>query len=179
MRTMTRRERSLAKKAQTLPLEVACINFAHDSNYLSVVRSAVCFGAQKVHLIGSCELPNKVKRATSGTTLDFIETVQHSSPREFLDYCEKNAAKPIALELPEDCGLYSEQLNNYEFMVNRPSNHILITGHETHGIPTELLYYWNTDIVHIPLPGQAHCLNTAQALTVALYEFTKQYMNNA
>lgn len=176
MRVLTRRQRSMMKNATTLPVEVACVNFGNEQNYLNAVRSAVCFGAEKIHLIGNCTLPNKVKRAISGTTLDFIETIQHSSPKEFLDYCLDNNVKPIALELPEDCGLSAEKINNYKF--NQDERYCLVTGHETSGVSTEILHHWNTDILYIPLPGKAHCLNTSQALTVALYEFVRQYMEN-
>lgn len=56
-RNETRRERYCKKldNAKTFPISIATVNFMFDENLGFVVRSAACFGASAVHIIGSTD----------------------------------------------------------------------------------------------------------------------------
>ena len=52
----------------------------------------------------------------------------------------------------------------------------MIFGHETTGIPVEILL--NSKHIHIPMPGVGFCLNVSQAGTAAMSEFYRKTTNN-
>ena len=86
MRDKTRRQRYDAKKktAKTFPISVATVNFKHDGNIGYLIRSAACFGADRIHVIGS--LPKrKILNPLSGSLVDYIPIEQHENPLEFLE----------------------------------------------------------------------------------------------
>ena len=171
MRDKTRRQRYDSKKktAKTFPISVATINFQHDGNIGYLIRSAACFGADRVHVIGS--LPKrKILNPLSGSLVDYIPIEQHENPLEFLEYAKSNNIKLISAELCEK----SESIETYNFDFSQPI--CIVVGHEEVGIPSEILN--NSDKIYIPMPGVGYCLNTSQAANILLYEATTQYQNS-
>lgn len=171
MRDKTRRQRYDSKKktAKTFPISVATINFKHDGNIGYLIRSAACFGADRVHVIGS--LPKrKILNPLSGSLVDYIPIEQHENPLEFLEYAKSNNIKLISAELCEK----SESIETYNFDFSQPI--CIVVGHEEVGIPSEILN--NSDKIYIPMPGVGYCLNTSQAANILLYEATTQYQNS-
>jgi tRNA G18 (ribose-2'-O)-methylase SpoU len=170
-REKTRRQRYDAKKktAKTFPIGVATVNFKHDGNIGYLIRSAACFGADAVHVIGS--LPKrKVLNPLSGSLLDYVEVNEYSDPAAFVKYAEQNNIQLISAELCEE----SESIETYDFDFSQPI--CIVVGHEEAGIPIEVLN--NSDKVYIPMPGVGYCLNTSQAANILLYEATTQYQNS-
>tara|TARA_Y100000296_G_scaffold28389_1_gene33054 strand:+ start:909 stop:1478 length:570 start_codon:yes stop_codon:yes gene_type:complete len=167
-RDKTRRERYDNKKrlAKTYPISLCCINFQHDGNVGYLIRSAACFGAQSIHVIGSVP-DRKVLNPLSGSLYDYVKIKQYSSPRDFVDYTKNEDIKLVAAEIDRD----SKPISSYKFHFSRPI--CLVVGHEESGIPIEILQ--NSDIVHIPMPGVGYCLNTSQTANVMLYEAIRQY----
>jgi tRNA G18 (ribose-2'-O)-methylase SpoU len=168
-RSLTRKERYEEKidKAQYLPITMACVNFMHDGNLAFIIRAAVCFGVKELHVIGS--VPSRAElRSLSGTTVDFINIIQHSTPRSFIDWSRKNNVKIVAAELCDK----SVKLRKYSFDFTQ--NVCIFTGHETTGVPGEIIHV--SDCVEIDMPGPGFCLNTAQAANIVLYEASKQYL---
>ena len=55
MRDKTRKQRYDEKKlnAKAYPISIATVNFMHDGNLGYLIRSAACFGAECVHVIGT------------------------------------------------------------------------------------------------------------------------------
>jgi len=171
LRDKTRRQRYDSKKktAKTFPISVATINFKHDGNIGYLIRSAACFGADRVHVIGS--LPKrKILNPLSGSLVDYIPIEQHENPLEFLEYAKSNNIKLISAELCEK----SESIETYNFDFSQPI--CIVVGHEEVGIPSEILN--NSDKIYIPMPGVGYCLNTSQAANILLYEATTQYQNS-
>ena len=110
-REETRRQRYDAKKktAKTFPVSIATVNFKHDGNIGYLIRSAACFGASAVHVIGS--LPKrKVLNPLSGSLVDYIEINQYSDPAAFVKYAQENDIRLISAELCED----SESIETYD-----------------------------------------------------------------
>ena len=99
-RKYTRKQRyaEKIKSAQFLPISIGCVNFMHDGNLAFLIRSAVCFGVRDVHVIGS--IPSRAElRRLSGSTCDFINLIQHSSPGVFNRWSEENSVRVVAAEL--------------------------------------------------------------------------------
>lgn len=171
-RELTRSQRYKEKKkfAVTFPLEVCCVNFTIDDNIAHAIRAAVCFGATKVNYIGS--LPKyRILRDKSGSTNDQISLVQHKNPSAFLKYIRENNIKLFSSELTED----AESIWEYEFP--KPPNKVcIVVGHETIGVPPEILHH--SKVLYIPMPGAGYCLNTSQACNIMLNEYVKQIYNN-
>ena len=167
-REKTRRERYDFKKknATVYPVALCCVNFQHDGNLGYLIRSAACFGAELLHVIGSVP-DRKILNPLSGSLYDYVKIKQYSSPREFLDYAKNEGIKLVAAEIHKS----SKSIFTYRFEFAGPV--CLVVGHEESGIPLEILQ--NSDIVHIQMPGIGYCLNTSQTANVMLYEAIKQY----
>lgn len=161
---------------KTLPLHIGCINFGKEPNVAHAYRTAACFGAKELNLVGSCHLDHSVMRAVSGTTTGLTPLRQHANAAEFVEFSRENNLKIIALEMPEESfGLKVSNFYEYEFNFSFEQNYIIITGGESIGIMYEILK--NSEILTIPCFGASYCLNTSQVLNMAVNEFNRQYYN--
>ncbi len=167
-RKVTRRERYDDKKrtANTYPISLCCVNFQHDGNLGFLIRSAACFGAKFLHVIGTVP-PRNSLNSLSGTLYDYVKIIQHSTPTAFLSYINSNKIKLISAEICEG----SIPIDAYSFNYN--SDVCLVVGNESSGVPIEILL--NSERIYIPMPGVGFCLNTSQAANIILYEAVKQY----
>jgi tRNA G18 (ribose-2'-O)-methylase SpoU len=167
----TRRDRykEKLKDAKTFPISITTVNFQHEVNLAYVVRSAVCFGAEEVCVIGSYP-SRKLMNELSGSLFDYMKVRAFPNPSDYLRYAEKNDINLVSIELPPD-GFEYHSILDYEFDFSKRL--CLIVGHETLGVPVEILA--KSDIIFIPMDGAGFCLNTAQAANIALYEVTKRY----
>lgn len=154
------------KSAEYLPISLGCVNFMHDGNLAFLIRTAACFGVKDIHVIGN--VPDRSElRSLSGSTVDFINIVKHSTPRSFIDYMSERKTKIVAAELNE------RSTNLFDYRFDFSGNTCIFTGHETTGVPVELLVH--ADCVQIEMPGPGFCLNTAQTANIITYEALKQY----
>ena len=170
-RQKTRRERYDGKKqnAKAYPINLCCINFMHDGNLGFLMRSAACFGAETVHVIGSVPARSTLN-ASSGSLYDYVKIKKHSTPSEFLDFAEINKIGLVSAEICEG----AQPIASYRFNFDR--NLVLVVGNEQSGVPIEILN--NSDKVYIPMPGIGFCLNTSQTANIMLYEAVRQYEAN-
>lgn len=168
-RKKTRKERykEKSKDARFFPISIGCVSFMHDGNLAFLIRSAVCFGIKEIHVIGSIPEKSELRRL-SGSTSDFVDIFSYKNPSEFIEWSNKNNTKIIAAELCEK----SSSLRNYKF--DHTQKICIFTGHETSGVPGEIIHV--SDCVKIDMPGPGFCLNTAQAANIIIYEATKQYL---
>ena len=169
-RNQTRRQRYLekSKKSKTFPISVATVNFLHDGNLAFVIRSAVCFGAEAVHVIGSVPEYNELKRL-SGSMVDFVKIIQHNNPSAFLDYCRQNDINLVSAEISEE----AEEIEDYNPDFSRPV--CIVVGHEETGVPAEISV--NSDNVYIDMPGVGYRLNTSQTANIFLHKFVNLYQS--
>jgi tRNA G18 (ribose-2'-O)-methylase SpoU len=168
MRLETRRQRydKKLKNAQKYPISLCAINFRVDDNLGYLVRSAACFGAERLYVVG--HVPERTRmKAPSGSLIDYVEIEQFSRPSEFLTQMEAEDIQIVSAELVEE----ARSISSYNFNFNRPV--CLVVGNEEIGVPAEILQ--RSDVVYIPMPGVGFCLNTSQAANIILYEATKQY----
>lgn len=173
MRNETRRERYTNKMsvAKKLPIQVCTINFQCEENVAFVLRAAACFGAEAINVIGS--LPShKELVARSGTLQDMIQINQFSNPSQFIKHCKENKIKLISAELDDE----AVSIHGFDFksVLNDFKAVCVVVGHETLGVPVEILN--NSSKVFIDMPGIGFCLNTSQTANVFLYEASRQLM---
>ena len=168
MRTETRRERydKKLKTAKKYPISLCAINFRVDDNLGHLIRSAACFGAERLYVIGHVPERSCLK-ASSGSLVDYVEIIQFSTPSEFLTHMQIEGIQVISADLVGE----ARSLSSYNFNFDRPI--CLVVGNEQMGVPNEILAH--SDVIYIEMPGVGFCLNTAQAANVLLYEATSQY----
>lgn len=167
----TRRERYYEKLeiAKIFPISICTVNFIQEVNLAYVIRAAVCFGAYEVCVIGSYP-SRRLMNELSGTLFDYIKVRAFPNPGAFMRHVEREGTKLVSIELPPE-GFEASAIQDYKF--NKDIKTCLVVGHETQGVPMDILFH--SDIVYIPMPGAGFCLNTSQAANVALYEATKQF----
>ena len=168
MRAETRRQRydKKLKNAKKYPISICAINFRVDDNLGYLVRSAACFGAERLYVVGHVPERSRIK-AASGSLVDYVEIIQFSRPSEFLARMQIEGIQIVCGELVEE----ARPLSNYNFDFDRPV--CLVVGNEEVGVPPEIIA--RSDVVYINMPGVGYCLNTSQAANILLYETTKQY----
>ena len=117
MRVETRRQRydEKLKIAKKYPISLCAINFRVDDNLGYLVRSAACFGAERLYVIGHVPERSRIK-ASSGSLTDYVEIIQFSRPSEFLTQMELEGIKVISAELVEG----ARPLSSYTFDFSRP-----------------------------------------------------------
>jgi tRNA G18 (ribose-2'-O)-methylase SpoU len=168
VRAETRRQRydTKLKIAKRYPISLCAINFRVDDNLGYLVRSAACFGAERLYVVGHVPERSRIK-AASGSLVDYVEIVSFSTPRDFLDHTKNKEIQVVSAELVEG----ARPLAAYSFSFDRPV--CLVVGNEECGVPTEIISH--SDVVYIEMPGVGYCLNTAQAANILLYEAVRQY----
>jgi len=168
VRETTRRQRydKKFKNAKKYPISLCAINFRVDDNLGYLVRSAACFGAERLYVIGHVPERSRIK-ATSGSLVDYVEIIQFSNPSEFLTCMQIEGVQIVSGELVEN----ARPLSSYNFNFARPI--CLVVGNEETGVPAEILR--RSEIVYIPMPGVGYCLNTSQTANIMLFEAIRQF----
>jgi len=168
MRTETRKERYNKKitNSKTYPISLCAINFRIDDNLGYLIRTAACFGASCINVIGSIPERKRIFNS-SGSLIDYVKINQFKTPRDFLNKMKETKTKIICAELVQE----AKSIYNYNF--NFDNNICLVVGNETSGIPADILNV--AEKVYIPMPGFGFCLNTSQAANIILFEATKQF----
>ena len=167
-REETRRQRydSKLKTAKKYPISLCAINFRVDDNLGYLIRSAACFGAERLYVVGHVPERRRIS-AASGTLIDYVEIVQFSHPRDFLEHAKKEDLHVVAAELDER----ARPLSSHHFNFDR---HLcLVVGNEESGVPPEIMAA--AEILYIKMPGVGFCLNTSHTANIFLYEAARQY----
>ena len=167
-RAETRRQRydNKLKTAKKYPISLCAINFRIDDNLGYLIRSAACFGAERLYVVGHVPERSCIK-ASSGSLIDYVEIIPFATPRDFVDHAKSEGIQIVTAELVEG----ARSLSSYIFDYSRPI--ALVVGNEQSGVPAEIIS--NSDVIYIDMPGVGYCLNTSQAANILIYESVKQY----
>jgi len=167
-REKTRRQRynNKRKNAEIYPISLTCINFMHDGNLGYLIRTAACFGASCINVIGSISSRSRLN-SLSGSLYDYVKINKFINPGAFLDYTKNNNIQLVSAEISKG----AKCIHSYDFDFSRHLS--LVVGQEECGVPVEILK--NSEKVYIPMPGIGFCLNTSQTANIMLYEAIKQY----
>jgi tRNA G18 (ribose-2'-O)-methylase SpoU len=170
VRDETRKQRYEARLNQAvhLPVQVACINFSCDGNVAYVARSLAVFTGNPVcHCIG--KMPDRRElMKLSGGHAGLVKFIQYRDPIDFIDYCRKNGIYLVSAELTDDA------VSLYDTTFPKDKTTIFVCGHETLGVPVDILKFSDL-IVKIPQMGAGACCNTAQTAQTCLYEYCRGY----
>ena len=168
MREETRRQRydNKLKTAKKYPISLCAINFRVDDNLGYLIRSAACFGAERLYVVGHVPERSCIK-ASSGSLIDYVEIVSFATPQDFVDHAKSEGIQIVSAELVGQ----ARSLASYSF--DFTSHLCLVVGNEQSGVPTEIIE--NSQVVYVEMPGVGFCLNTAQAANILLYEAVSQY----
>lgn len=142
------------------PLVVACPVMKNNKNISMIARSAGCFGANKLIITGQNKIESNISRDCN------IEIENHRSILPVISKYKTEGYKIIGLERSSK----SVKLNNYHF-IDIPI--LLVIGNECKGIDPEIMDCLD-EIIEITLFGKPDCLNVAVAVSVFLYEYSKQ-----
>lgn len=168
MRNETRRERydRKGRRSLQLPISFVTINFDCDDNLAFTIRTAACYGARNIYVIGSIP-PRKFLNPKSGSLYDYVNLIGFSNPSSFLRYARDRDMNLISAEISDS----ATSLYDYQFDFNRHTG--IVLGHETTGVPVDIVM--NSAHVYVPMPGPGFCLNTSQTGTAFITEYSRQY----
>jgi tRNA G18 (ribose-2'-O)-methylase SpoU len=168
-RSETRRQRYDKKlsNAKLMPVSFCAVNFGIDENLALLIRTAACYGAESVMVIGSVP-DHAYLRPRSGTTVDYVKIIQFATPHDFLQHCRDNGYNIVSAELCDG----ATELTDYHFSFERPT--VLVMGNEYTGVPAEVIH--NSEPVFIQMNGPGACLNTMVTGAVFLNEYQRQFI---
>lgn len=170
-RNETRRQRYDKKKslAKTMPVSFCAVNFGVDENLALTIRTAACYGAESVMVIGSVP-DHAFLRPRSGTTVDYVKILQFPTPHDFLEHCREMGYNIVSAELCDG----ATDINNYTFDTNKHT--VIVMGNEYTGVPGEIIHH--SDPIFIPMNGAGYSLNVAMTSVAFIHEYQRQFIVN-
>lgn len=153
------------------PLEIICDNLRNPENIGMAFRVCEAFGIQKIWFCGK-ETPSISPKAKKVSRHTYKSIPHHFCPNilELINFQKQKKHTLIGLEITNQSQLI------YDFEFTNYTNISLILGSERHGISPEVLQKID-HCVMIPFFGQNSSMNAINALSISLYEITKQLIN--
>jgi len=153
--------KNLLLKLKGTPIVVACPVMKNNDNISMMARSASCFGVKTFITTGQNKVDSHISRNCS------IDIQSHRSLLPVIKKYKEGGYRILGIEQTKD----SIPLSSYCFL-NTPT--LLVVGNECSGMSQEVLNELN-DTIEIPLAGEPYSMNVAAALSICLYERSKQF----
>lgn len=155
------------RERRTFPIVVLSDGIRLAKNIGALFRISEAFGVSKLLIHGLDEkLPNrKFTRVARSTEKVLPYEIVNDVNLTLTDY--KNSHKIVAIEITEN----STALNDFKFEIDQP--YVFVIGAETQGVSSEVLNHCQ-EFLHINMFGLNSSMNVTQALSISLYEYTKQ-----
>ena len=152
----------------TFPIVVICDNFHSPENVGMAFRICETMGVQQLYLAGDCPtLPNKKIRKTARTADKKVHFAYVASTTEAVQILKKEGYTLVGIEITDE----SQSLHDFDFKAHQKI--ALILGAERFGIAENVLE--EVDFcLHIPMFGNISSMNVVMAMSISLYELTKQ-----
>jgi len=154
-------------KKQNFPITLICDNVTNAPNIGSLFRVADAFGIKELIFCGKDISLGKRMTKTSRSSEKYVN---HKIEAHINDVIADLKAKNyylIALEIAEN----SQDLSQFTLNTTKPI--AVILGDENFGISEAIIE--NVDaIIHINMYGNNSSMNVVQAISITLYELTKQ-----
>ena len=158
----------LKNHSHNIPLVVLCENFLSPENVGMAFRLCDAMGVQHLYLSGSTPtLPNRklAKAARSAhKKIPYTHTLDTAS---LLEQLKTDGYTLIGLEITNQ----SEDIRTFDF--KSIEKIALIAGAERYGISAATLHALDFT-VHIPMFGTGSSMNVVTAISIGLYEITRQ-----
>jgi 23S rRNA (guanosine2251-2'-O)-methyltransferase len=153
--------------AQKAPLYFVLENIRSAFNVGSIFRLADCLGVRKIYLCGYTPTPDQeALKKTSLGTLESTEWTHKNSLQEAFKELKELGIPCFALETSS----LSVPLPDIQF----PSPAALFVGNERFGLENSTLEQCQ-QVIHIPTYGIKNSLNVSNALSMAAYEWRRQW----
>ena len=153
---------------RSFPLTVICENLKTPENVGVVFRICEAMGVERIILTGtSITPPNRKITKVSRSTDKKLPYSYFENTVLVINNLRKENYKILALEITDN----SQQLCQSQFRAD--NKYALIIGSEKDGVATETLKYVDLSL-EISLFGKNTSINVVSALSIALYEITKQ-----
>ncbi len=143
-------------------LILACPAMRSNVNLSRIVRTASCCGVQKIIAAGRPKIDASIARDGA----EQVEIEVHRSLPPVLKKLKADGYVLVGLEQTSE----SESLYSFRF----PRRAVLVIGHERHGLTDDVLRLLD-HVVEIPVYGLPYSHNVATAVSMALYEYCRQY----
>jgi tRNA G18 (ribose-2'-O)-methylase SpoU len=156
------RYKELSPLERPRELVLACPPLRSNVNLSRIVRLASCCGIRKMYVCGK----PKIDRSIARDGVDQIEFESHRSLPPVLEQLKRDGYRLVGLEQTDR----SHNLHTYSFVRKTA----LVIGHERSGLTEDLLKRID-DAVEIPVYGLPYSYNVATAVTMALYEYCRQF----
>ena len=151
-----------------IPLIVIAENIHSPSNLGLIMRTCECFGVDKLYFSGPYSNVNTDKyRKTARSSGKFLQRECKEETAELINELRAQDFEIIAIEICET----SKKLANQSFDFKQKT--AILIGSERHGVSEESLKLVD-QCYHIEQYGKTGSLNVGMALSIALYEITKQ-----
>lgn len=152
----------------TFPIVVICDNFHSPENIGMAFRVCEIMGVQQLYLTGDCPIPpNKKIRKTARTADKKVNFTFVASTKEATQILKEEGYTLIGIEITNE----SQILHDFDFKAHPKI--ALILGAERFGIAEDVLQEVDY-CLHIPMFGDLSSMNVVMAMSISLYEVTKQ-----
>lgn len=152
---------------EKVPLYFVLDNMRSAFNVGSIFRLADCVGATEVLLCGYTPTPdNETLQKTSLGSWQSTNWKSFAHLKEAFAYLESLKVQIVALETAE------KSSNLYEMTLTQPT--AFVVGNERFGLDREILSLSHR-VASLPVWGQKNSLNVSNALSIAAYEWRRQW----
>lgn len=159
----------IANIKTTFPIVVICDNFHSPQNVGMAFRICEIMGVQHLYLVGNCPTPPNSKISRTARSADkLVAYSHHKDGLALVQQLKVDGYVIVGLEITD----ISQSLHTYT--IDKSSKIALILGAERVGVSERLLTSTD-DCLHIPMFGTLSSMNVVTALSIGLYELTKQW----
>ncbi|WP_262913086.1 TrmH family RNA methyltransferase [Portibacter marinus] len=152
---------------RTFPIVVIAENIHSPTNVGMIIRICEAFGVQTLYFTGPYSNPSSKFKKASRSAEKYIEIIKDEDTVSVIQGLISQHFKIIALEITD------ESTSIAQFQVENGARLAILVGSERHGINDISLKLADTEL-HIEQFGKTGSLNVGTALSVALYELSKQ-----
>lgn len=159
----------IRNEEQKFPLVIVCDNIRTPENVGMIFRSSEAFGVDKIYFCGILvpEISNAKVRKTARSTELRVPHVYKESTVEVVEELKGEGYAIVGLDITNT----SVDIKDYDFKSEKKI--VLVLGAEREGISEEVLLKLQ-HTVHISMFGINTSINAVNALSISLYEITKQ-----
>lgn len=148
------------------PLVVIAENMHSPSNIGMMIRLCEAFGASELHFTGPFTNQTKKYKKSARSAEQYLHVFKSEDTISVIQSLKARHYHIIGIEICEN----GKSLHTYEI----PKGNIcLLIGSERHGI-NEMTMNFIDDCIHIEQFGSLGSINAAMALSISLFETTKQ-----
>jgi len=158
--------------SRTFPVVVVCENFLSPENVGMTFRICEAMGIQHLYLGGSTPtLPNRKVVKAARSAHKKVPFTHQLDVAGLLEQLKQEGYRLIGLEITNQ----SKDIQTFDFTAL--GKIAFVAGAERYGISEATLNSLDAT-VHIPMYGAGSSMNVVTALSIGLYEVTKQLGNN-